>query len=93
MDRNRRIIGWTTRAPESTGMTIRHAEAEKVVGGAVTCAYVEIADHEAAARAGAPADWRGPWRCLAIVAESGTNARGPEGAPARVLPACIARRD
>ena len=73
VDAERRIVGWTSEDPETLGSTVRHAAAEKIAGGSVTCAYVQISDRAAAERAGAPADWEGPWRCLAIIAERGAE--------------------
>ena len=68
VNRNRRIVGWTHDTPETIGASLRHAEAERLVGGAVTATYVQISDRVAAGRAGAPLGWNGPWRCLAIIA-------------------------
>src|SRR5688572_14052677 len=68
VNRNRRVVGWTHDSPDTIGALVRHIEAEKVVGGPVTATYVQITDRVAAGRAGAPPGWRGPWRCLAIIA-------------------------
>ena len=73
VDENRRIVGWTSEGPEAGASGTRHAAAEKLIGGPVTCAYVQISDRRAAACAGAPADWNEPWRCLAIVALRGAE--------------------
>lgn len=76
VDRGLHVIGWTDTVPQILATTISHREAEKIVGGPVTCAYVEVAGDNAIA-AGAPHDWRGPWRCLALVDERATPIRTP----------------
>jgi hypothetical protein len=63
------IIGWTEEIPEFFGSALRHAEAERLVGGEVRCVYVEIEDRAAARRAGAPPEWDGAWRCLALCSD------------------------
>jgi hypothetical protein len=69
IDAKRRIAGWTKLAPEYRGAMLFHAEAERLVGGTVLCAYVQIEDQHDASRAGAPAGWQGTWRCLALCSE------------------------
>lgn len=64
----REIVGWTDTPPLLRGGTICHDEAEALVGTLIA-QYVQINDHEAAIRAGAPQDWRGPWRCLALCSD------------------------
>lgn len=81
VDGNCRIIGWTSTAPTTVDAAVRHPDAEKLAGGPVTCGYVQITDKEAARRAGAPADWSEPWRCLAIISESGAQSLRSDGAP------------
>jgi hypothetical protein len=61
-----KILGWTDQVPELQGTNLRHAEAERLLGGAVSCTYVQIDNRADALRAGAPPGWNGPWRCLAI---------------------------
>jgi hypothetical protein len=63
------VVGWTAAAPEMSRGMLRHAEAERIFGGPITCVYVELETLEDAIAAGAPAHWRGPWRCLAIAPE------------------------
>jgi hypothetical protein len=75
VDGSLRIVGWTKANPEDLGVVFRHSEAERLTGEKVTCAYVQIVDRDAARRAGAPDGWATPWRCLAIVAESGFGRR------------------
>jgi hypothetical protein len=66
VDERERIIGWTKTTPELYGAVVHHEQAERLVGGPVECAFIEIADKKAAAAAGAPIGWRGSWRCLAL---------------------------
>ena len=53
----------------------------RLIGEKVACVYVQIVDRDAARRAGAPDGWAAPWRCFAIVAESGASERRAEGTP------------
>jgi hypothetical protein len=62
----RQIVGWTDTLPENISATMRHPDAEKLVGGQVTAAFVGIDDPETAKRAGAPEDWKGTWRCIGL---------------------------
>jgi hypothetical protein len=80
VDGNLRIVGWTKASPEFLGTSLRHPEAERLISEKVACVYVQIVDRDAARRAGAPDGWAAPWRCLAIVAESGASGRD-EGTP------------
>jgi hypothetical protein len=80
VDGNLRIVGWTKASPELSTI-FRHDEAERLIGEKVTCAYVQIADRDAARRAGAPDGWAAPWRCLALVAESAALGRREQGMP------------
>jgi hypothetical protein len=81
VNRNRRIIGWTQESPQATGAILRHIEAEKVVGGPVTATYIQITNRSAAERAGAPAGWIEPWRCLAIIAVADADGGPREHVP------------
>jgi hypothetical protein len=60
------IVGWTDNAPEICGITLRHAEAERLLRSAVRCVYGTITNRGDAMRAGAPSDWSEPWRCLML---------------------------
>lgn len=62
----RQIVGWTDAIPEFHGSLIREPEAERLLGGGIMPLYVRIEDPLDAQRAGAPADWTGAWRCLAL---------------------------
>jgi hypothetical protein len=66
VDGLRRIVGWTDQGPQVIGLSLRHLEAESLLGGPVSCAYIEL-EGENALAAGAPPTWRGPWRCVAII--------------------------
>ena len=68
-DRERRLVGWTREGPEFSGTTLRHPYAERLAGGTVLCAYVQIDDPAEAKRAGAPPDWNETWRCLGLCAD------------------------
>lgn len=60
------VVSWASEPPAVAGMSIRHPQAEALLGGEIDCAYLELRDPEAARAAGAPPGWNGPWRCLAI---------------------------
>lgn len=86
VNRHRQIVGWTSENPQVTaGRYMRHTYAEQLVRDPIICAYVEIADQAAAVRAGAPAGWQDPWRCLALVSEKATQAGEEEAAPLLVV--------
>jgi len=71
-----RILGWTRDAPPVTCGRVMHPEAEALLHGPVGCAYVQLSSRGAAARAGAPPEWREPWRCLAFVPQETATSRG-----------------
>ena len=75
------ILGWTDKAPEYHGITLRHAEAEALLGRTISCGYIEIERPADAERAGAPPGWNGPWRCLALC---GADAIGVGRAPKEI---------
>ncbi len=78
------ILGWTDQVPELQGANLRHADAERLLGGPVSCTYVQIDNRADARRAGAPPDWTGPWRCLAICSDhAGPGAKRPSPASDR----------
>jgi hypothetical protein len=60
------VVGWTERAPVIENGRLRHAEAERVLGGPIFCTQVALTSPAEIARAGGPANWTGPWRCLAL---------------------------
>jgi hypothetical protein len=62
------IVGWTEKAPVVHGTMLCHEDAERLVGP-LAVLYVQIDNHGAAVRAGAPPDWNGPWRCLALCSD------------------------
>jgi len=66
IDGQRRLVGWTVNAPRYLGGLVHHPEAEKLIGGPIVGAYVQIEDADNAQRAGAPPNWKGPWRCLGL---------------------------
>ena len=76
VDHSRRIVGWTAENPKNRGAVIHHAQAEKLLGRPITCAYVQLKDQPSAERAGAPPGWKEPWRCLAIIAVGATDGGG-----------------
>ena len=83
VDQRRRIVGWTRTSPERDPASpfMIHEEAQRLVGGPLACAYVQIMDRAGAARAGAPSGWDRPWWCLALVAAGGTGGRRLDGSP------------
>jgi hypothetical protein len=66
VDAAMRIVGWTSQVPVIRAGDLRHPEAEALVGGPVQAVYVELTNPADAMVAGAPSDWREPWRCLAL---------------------------
>lgn len=60
------IVAWTDAAPDVEGGRLRHATAERLLGVAIFCTQVALARPADIARAGGPANWVGPWRCLAL---------------------------
>lgn len=70
----REIAGWTDVQPKVFGSTLRHTEAERLVGGSIICVYVEIEDSATALQAGAPPGWQGQWRCLALCSARAVSA-------------------
>ncbi len=66
LDMGGSIIAWTPTAPSmGPGCVLRHAEAENLLGGRVTCRLVTVTG-AAALRAGSPFAEAG-WSCFAIV--------------------------
>ena len=60
------VVGWTDQAPVIENGRLRHAEAERVLGGPIFCTQVALTSPAEIMRAGGPANWTGPWRCLAL---------------------------
>jgi hypothetical protein len=87
VDRNRRIVGWTSENPKQTpGLYLRHAQAEALIGEHIVCGYVKISDQAAAVRAGAPEGWREPWRCVALISEKAAQGGQNEASVIEVQP-------
>lgn len=76
LNREGRVVDWTDAPPQPSGRMLRHPEAEKILGGRIGCAFVEIVDRALAQKAGAPPQWDERWRCIAIV-PSDLSAKGP----------------
>jgi hypothetical protein len=70
---DRTIVGWTDTIPQIVGVSLHHADAEKLVGGRIVAIYIEVENPRDAVKAGAPKDWRGTWRCLALCSERITD--------------------
>lgn len=66
VDANQTIVAWTETAPVIEEGKLRHAAAERLLGGAIFCTQIALADPEDIRRAGGPPTWRGAWRCLAL---------------------------
>jgi hypothetical protein len=66
-------VAWTEKAPVPLGSTLRHDDAEGILRGPISVAYVELSQ-ELAARAGAPPSWPDKWRCVAIVNDDMSDA-------------------
>lgn len=60
------LVGWTETAPIVENGRLRHAKAEHLLGGAIFCTQIALSRGEEIVRAGGPANWVGPWRCLAL---------------------------
>jgi hypothetical protein len=67
VDANRQIVGWTAAAPNVMGIELRHAEAERLVGGRIVSRRVELVRRQDIVRAGGPKRWSAPWVCLALM--------------------------
>src|SRR5690606_4151036 len=66
VDRRRRVVGWTERPPALSAGVMIHPEAEKLLGAPIAAIFVELHSRTQAKRAGAPPNWRQPWKCLAL---------------------------
>lgn len=66
VDAAHEVVGWTETAPVVENGRLRHAKAERLLGGAIFCTQVALTGPEEIVRAGGPANWLGPWRCLAL---------------------------
>src|SRR5262245_49378324 len=60
------IVGWTEVAPMVENGRLRHGKAERVLNGPIFCTQVALTRLPDIVRAGGPANWMGPWRCLAL---------------------------
>jgi hypothetical protein len=68
VDGHRQVVGWSDEGPQLKGLSLRHPEAESLLGGPISCGFIELQGEDAVV-AGAPPTWRGPWRCIAIIDE------------------------
>jgi hypothetical protein len=66
IDGSMRIVAWTSHVPVLRAGELRHPEAESLLGGPIDAVYVELTNPADAMAAGAPSNWREPWRCLAL---------------------------
>ena len=69
------VVGWTRTAPVIENGRLRHAEVERLLRGPIYCAQIALLRAQDIRHAGGPADWVGPWRCLALCPVG--SARGP----------------
>jgi len=83
------IVGWTGLPPAVEGGRLRHAEAERLLGGTIFCTQVALTGADQIRRAGGPAGWVGPWCCLALCRAE--HARGLEQPVAPLLGAAAPR--
>jgi hypothetical protein len=60
------IVGWTQSAPVVENGRLRHPGVERVLRGPIFCTQVALVRTQDIRHAGGPADWVGPWRCLAL---------------------------
>jgi hypothetical protein len=60
------IVGWTQTAPVVESGRLRHPEVDRVLHGPIYCTQVALVRAQDIRHAGGPADWVGPWRCLAL---------------------------
>jgi len=79
VDEHLTIVSWSDEMPQIIGGSLRHRRAETILRGRVSCRFIEISDASDARRSGAPPDWQGSWRCLAI----GPNMHEPNQTGAR----------
>jgi hypothetical protein len=66
VDAHHRVVGWTASPPAVEDGGLRHRGAERLLGGRVFCTQVALLRPVDVQRAGGPASWTGPWRCLAL---------------------------
>jgi hypothetical protein len=66
VDGTLRIVAWTDAAPTIEHGRLRHPEAERLLGGDIFCTQVALLTPADVVRAGGPAAWSSPWRCLAL---------------------------
>jgi hypothetical protein len=75
----RQIVGWTDAAPQIYGYIVSHPDAERLIGKPIVCVYIRILNPDDALRAGAPRDWPGEWRCLALCSERALSPKSDDG--------------
>ena len=69
VDLDARIVAWTCETPKQINARVIHSEAQALLRGPLGVAVIEVSA-ENAMRAGAPANWSKPWRCVAICQEN-----------------------
>lgn len=62
----RTVVGWTDVDPVVVRNRLRHAKAERLLGGPIHCVEIVLSDRSEMAQAGAPPGWSSTWRCLAL---------------------------
>jgi hypothetical protein len=66
VDAELHVIGWTASPPVVEDGGLRHRGAERLLGGRIFCTQIALLHPGDILRAGGPAAWLGPWRCLAL---------------------------
>jgi hypothetical protein len=66
LDAQGRVVGWTTTPPTMQNGKLVHDGASRLLKSELATGEVVLTEAEDIRRAGAPAGWDRPWRCLAI---------------------------
>lgn len=66
VDRLGNVVGWTDTPPSVIGGRLVHPDAAALIGEDLSTSNIQLTEAEHVARAGAPAGWPGPWRCMAL---------------------------
>jgi hypothetical protein len=77
------VVGWTRTAPVIENGRLRHAEVERVLRGPIYCTQIALVRAQDIRDAGGPADWVGPWRCLALCPIGARQGPAPRAAERR----------